>query len=192
MAWNDPNELVVGGTGQVYVADIGTSLPAVNSDPTAALSASWVGLGYTTEDGVAFSVTPDVTDFKAWQSRLAVRREFNAQELQVTCSLEQWNEETVVLAFGGGAITNAGGFYTYTFPAAGDALDERSMVVDVQDGTRNMRIVIPRGNVTDAVEAKFQRTELAVLPITFKSLEATDGTTPYIIFDDAAAFTAGS
>src|SRR4051812_23276958 len=186
MPWNSSDELVVGNSGEVYVAPVGTALPTT---PTASLNAAFIGLGYLTEDGVTLTTTPEVTDTNAWQSRQAVRREFTSQEFQAAFALMQWNEETVPLAFGGGAITNAGGVYKYTFPAAGDALDERSLVIDFQDGSRNGRVVIPRGNVTDSVETQFQRTNAAVLPITFKALQPTDGSAiGYILFDDATAF----
>lgn len=191
MAWNDSNELVVAGTGQIYVAPVGTALPTT---PTASLNAAFFGLGYTTEDGVTFTGTPTITDFNAWQSQQAVRRERVGQEIQAAFQLEQWNEQSVPLAFGGGSVTNpSGSIYRYVFPEAGAALDERAMVIDVQDGTRHIRFVIARGNVTDSVETQFRRTELAVLPITFKALQPTDGSdTCAVLFDDAAAFAAGS
>lgn len=191
MAWNDATEITVGNSGQVYVAPVGSTLP---TDPTAAPDAAFFGLGYISEDGVTFSTTPDITDFRAWQSRQAVRRELNQQDLQAGFALTQWNEESVVLAFGGGEITSPStGIYRYDFPDPGDALDERAMVVDVQDGDRNMRIVIPRGNITDATETQFRRSEMALLPITFRALQPTDGgPIGYVLFDDAAAFAAGS
>lgn len=191
MAWNDAEELVVASNGQVYVAPVGTPLPTT---PTEALNAAFVGLGFCTEDGVKIAATPEVKDFTAWQSRQAVRRERNQQEVSATFSLEQWNEQTVPFAFGGGAITSPStGVYRFEFPEAGDALEERAMVVDAQDGDRNTRFVFARGNVTEAVEANFQATELAVLPITFKLLQPTDGSAlAAVLFDDAAAFAAGS
>lgn len=189
MAWNDANELVVAGTGQVYVAPVGTALPTT---PTASLNAAFVGLGYTSEDGVSISVEPEITDFPAWQSRQPVRRELTNQAISVSFSLLQWNETNVPLAFGGGTISGSGP-YRYDFPTGDDALDERAMVVDVQDGERHMRFVLPRGNVTDSVEAQFVRTEAAVLPITFSVLEPIGGGAPgYFLTDDDAAFAAGS
>lgn len=193
MSWNDPNELIVAANGQIYVAPVGTTLPAINSDPTAALNSAFVGLGYCTEDGVSFKVTPDVKDHKAWQSRQAVRRVVQSREVEAGFELEQWNESTVPFAFGGGEITSAGGFHTYVLPEDEDALDERAMVIDFQDGDRNGRIVIPRGNVTDAVESKFKAEELSTLPITFKALTPiAGGSAMYVIFDDQTAFAAGS
>lgn len=190
MAWNNANELFVAGTGEVNVAPVGTALP---TGPSTALNAAFFGLGYTTEEGLTFTSTPTITDFNAWQSNQAVRRELTAQELQAAFQLEQWNEESVPLAFGGGAITSVSGGYKYVFPAAGDAVDERSLVADVQDGTRVMRFVIPRGTVTESVETQFQRTALGVLPITFKALQPTDGSAICTVyFSDSTAFAAGS
>lgn len=188
--WNNPDELVVASSGQVYVAPVGTTLPTT---PGASLDSAFVGLGYCTEDGVTFTVTPDITEFAAWQSRQAVRRELSAQEIQVAFQLEQWNEETVPLAFGGGAITAVSGGFRYDFPTDAAALDEKAMVIDAEDGDRLQRFVIPRGNVVEAVETQFVRSALAVLPITFKALEPTDGSAAcYALFDDTTAFAAGS
>lgn len=191
MAWNDASELVVGGSGEAYVAPVGTALPTT---PTANLNAAFVGLGYHTEDGATFTVSPDVTEFGAWQSRQPIRRELNGQDIQVAFALQQWNEETVVLAFGGGEISEpAEDVFRYDFLTDEDSLDERSLVLDVADGIRKMRFVFPRGNVTEAVESQFQRGATAQLPITFKVLEPTEGGAPgYVLFNDDAAFAAGS
>jgi hypothetical protein len=189
--WNDPSELVVASNGQVYVAPVGTPLPV---NPTTALNAAFTGLGFVTEDGVSLSVSPEIQDFGAWQSRQPVRRELTAQEVLASFALEQWNETTVPLAFGGGEVTSPStGVYRYELPSGNLALDERSLVIDSIDGDRHMRFVIPRGNITDAVETSLQRTELSVLPIAFKALEPLNGGTPmYFLSDDAAAFAVGS
>lgn len=193
MAWNDATELVVPGNGQVYIADIGTTLPAISSDPTAALNAAFEGLGYWTEDGATLVMTPTIAEFRAFQERQAVRRELTSQEVTVAVQFEQWNELTVPTALGG-TINSGGSFPTFVPPAPGDSLPEQSVVVDLQDGDRNMRIVFPRANAaTEAVTAQFQRAQLAVLPVTFKALAPTDGSDQYyILFDDTAAFAAGS
>jgi hypothetical protein len=192
MGWNDANELVVGGTGEAYVAPVGSTLPA--KKPTDALDAAFFGLGYHTEDGASFSVTPDISEIGAWQSRQPIRRDLNGQDIMVSFVLQQWNEESVCLAFGGGEITEVeSGIFRYDFPDESDVLDERALVLDVADGDDNLRFVFPRGNVTEAVETQFKRSEPAVLPITFKVLSPTDGGAPgYVLMDNAEAFAAGS
>ncbi len=190
MAWNDAGELFVGQTGQVYVAPVGTALPTA---PDGTLNSAFVGLGYHTEDGVSLSVDPDIQEFMAWQSRTPVRRELNTQGITASWTLQQWNENNVPLAFGGGTVTAlGGGGYRYDFPEDEDALDERSVVIDAVDGDDKMRFVIPRCNVTEAVETNFQRSETAQLPITVAALEPEDGGAQAYLLTDSAAFAAGS
>lgn len=187
---NDATELVVASSGSIHVAPVGTALPTSES---AALNAAFVDLGYATEDGVSLSVSPDIAEFMAWQSRQAVRRELTTQEITLSFSLEQWNANSIVLAFGGGEVTTpTAGHYRYDFPAEGDALDERTLVVDWEDGDRNFRIVVARGNVTDAVDTTVTRGQLAVLPIAFKALQPDDGSATAYILSDDHAFGTGS
>jgi hypothetical protein len=187
----DAAEVVVAGTGHLWLAPVGTTLPAENSDPTAALASAFVELGYFAEDGATLAGAPEISEFNAWQSTTAIRRSRKLQVQTISGDLLQWNENTVVAAFGGGEITNAGGFYTYTFPQAGDALAEYSAVLDVQDGDRNLRIVVPRMNSgLEEVSSQFNKDNMAVLPISLSSL-ASD-TPTIILFDDAAAFVPSS
>jgi hypothetical protein len=189
MAWNNANEIVVASNGQVYVAPVATPLPAT---AVVALNAAFIGLGYATEDGVSIGVTPEVTDYMAWQSRSPVRREKVSQEIMITTALMQWNEQTVPAAFGGGTVSGSAGNYRYDLPADDAPLDERAMVVDAIDGAVHMRWVFPRGNVTEAVEAAFQRGTPASLPIGFKALAPASGGSPGYFLSDSAAFAAGS
>jgi hypothetical protein len=190
MAWNDPNEIRIASNGQVYVAPVGTALPTT---PTATLNSTFVGLGYLTTDGVQISSSPEVQDIMSYQARQATRRELLNQEVQASFTLQQFNESTIPFAFGGGSVTSpSAGIYRYELPTDG-ALDERAMIIDAVDGTVHQRWILPRGNVTDAVEISFVRDAEQQLPVTFKALQPTDGSTSLIyLTDDAAAFVAGS
>lgn len=191
MAWNNANDLIVGGTGQAYVAPENTSVSAVTS--VGAALAGFVGLGYHSEDGVSLTVTPNVQEFPVWQSRQPARRENLAQEILTSFSLAQWDEDTVPLAFGGGVITYpAAGTARYDFPSDDDSLDTRVLVVDVVDGDNTFRFVWKRGNATEAVTAAFNRSNLALLPIGFKALAPTTGGSPGYFLTNSAAFAPGS
>ena len=186
--WNDPAELTVGITGQVYVAPTGTALPTTT---TGALNAAFVGLGYLTEDGVSFSASKETQDIAAWQAFDPIRTIVTSRTVQATFSLQQWNEDTVPLAFGGGSISGTSPNFKYSLPDPEDGLDERCMVIDVQDGDINLRFVIARGIVTEAVETQFQHGATAVLPITFKALKPSLGKI-VDFYTDSDGFTAGS
>jgi hypothetical protein len=187
---NDSTELIVASSGSINVAPVGTTLPTA---ATGALAAAFVNLGYVTEDGVTLTVTPQITDFNAWQSRQPVRRELTNQEVQAAFALEQWNDENLPLAFGGGAVTQpSAGVFRYDLPAPADALDERALVVIWLDGTTEYRLVLPRGNVSEAVAVPLKRSELAVLPITFKALQPDVGQSPGYLLTNDATFPHGS
>ena len=187
----DAEAVVVAGTGHLYLAPTGTTLPAPNTDPTAELTGAWRECGYTATDGVTLRGTAEITEFEAWQATTAIRRSRKLQVQEIQCDLLEWTENTLIAAFGGGSISESGGFPTYTFPVAGDALAEYAVVLDVTDGDRNMRIVVPRMNSgLEDVEVQFNKENMAVLPLSLKSLAAD--VAPYIISDDVAAFAASS
>jgi hypothetical protein len=183
MASQDATELVVAGTGDIYVGPVGATLPTT---AVAAPSPHFVQLGFTTEDGVTLTRTPEIQDFGAWQSRTPVRRELTSEEVTLAFQLEQWNAENFAFAFGGGEITDlGGGMYRYDFLAPEDQLAENSLIADWRDGSKRYRLCIPRGNVTESTETQLVRGALAVLPVSFKALAPDDASSPaYLLTND--------
>jgi hypothetical protein len=180
----DSDQIVVAGTGEVYVAPVGTAAPSGATALSAAFSASWVGLGYTTEDGVRFSDTPDITDVNAWQSQYPVRRLVGTRANEFSFTALQWNSTTVSLAFGGGTWTEpTAGIFKYAPPATG-VLDERAMAVEWQDGSYKYRLIVPKGTVSGGVEFGLTRTEAAQLPLTFSTTPTGTGDAWYLLTDD--------
>lgn len=192
MGWNNPEETVIGGTGQVYVGDPDTvTLPTAEDG---ALSPSqWKGLGFHSEDGVSTNQSVDIQRFGAWQTKRDIRRERDTETFQVTFALLQWDEDSVPLAFGGGQITTpSAGTYRYDPPTAADAIDEKALVADVIDGANILRFVVPRGTVVDAVDSQFTRSAMGMLPITFEALEPDDGGSAWYFLTNLAGFATGS
>lgn len=190
MAWQDSTEIRIASFGEVYIAPVGTALPTT---ATGALNAAFVGLGLITTDGATLNVEPEIFEVMSWQSRQSTRRELTNQAVTVNFALQQFNETTVPFAFGGGSVTNpSGSNYRYELPASG-ALDERAMIIDAVDGSITQRWIIPRGNVSDATEVNMQRESESQLPIAFKALAPSDGSSSLVLItNDAAAFVAGS
>ena len=190
MAWNDPQETVIGGSGQLYSAPVGTALPANESS---ALNAAFVGHGYHSEDGVSVNQSLELIRLGAWQSKKDIRRERDAETFRVTANLLQWNDANLPLAFGGGAVTEpTPNHYKYVPPASNEALDERAFIVDVVDGLSILRFVIPRGCVVEAVESSFTRNAFGQLPIAVEDMEPDDGSPGWYLLTNAAGFEAGS
>lgn len=188
IGWDDASETIVASGGEVYAAPLGTALPTTT---VGALNAAFVGLGYTTEDGVSFSVNRTTEDINAWQSFDPIRTLMTSREVQASFGLQQWNEDTVPLAFGGGTVSGTSPNFKYEPPDPEAGVDERALIIDTVDGTVHTRIIFPRGLVVEAVETQFQRGATAVLPITFKALKP-DGRKLFTIYSDAPGFAAGS
>lgn len=181
---NDANQIVVAANGTVYVAPVGTTQPTT---PTATPAAAWKDLGFITEDGATFTDSKEIEDIQAWQSFYPVRKIINSKEVTLSFALQQWDEKTIPLAFGGGTITNPSvGVWRYV-PPSPETLDERALMIDWLDGVKAYRLIIPKGLVTEAVETQLVRTSEAELPITFSAVP-TAGTDAFILLTNDIAF----
>lgn len=178
------DEIVVGANGSIYVAPVGSTIPASIGT---ALGAAWTELGYATEEGVTWIDGRTLEPINAWQSFYALRRIVTEKEGSIAFQLLQWNGDNVRLAYGGGTVTQpVPGDYRYVPPDPAD-IDERAMSVEWQDGTKNYRLTFPKGMVTENVETNIVRTGGAILPITF-SLLGEAGVEPFILDTDDPAF----
>lgn len=167
----DPNQIIVGGTGRLYVAPENTLTPGYLTDD---LDPAFLDLGYTTEDGAKFTDSKTTNDIRPWQSFYPVRVHVTERSAMMEFTLLQWNQASIPLAFGGGGFTQPrAGEYRYT-PPEPEELAINAIVLDVTDGDRHFRFSIPRGFVTSSAESTFAKTGPALLPITFTILANGD------------------
>lgn len=175
------SEILVGADGSIHVAAVGTTAPTT---PTASYAGGWAELGFASTEGVKVHDGKTLEEINVWQSFYAVRRIITAREFTASFQLAQWNADTVALAFGGGEVTSpSGGVFKYT-PPDPQTLDERALGIDWQDGSKDYRLIIPRGIVQDAVDTDVSRSAAALLPIVFGVI--TDGSTDpwYLLTND--------
>lgn len=131
-------EVVVAGTGAVYRAPLGTTLPA-NAD--ALVGVAFKGHGYISQDGVTETIDEQTTDIIAWQNSDLVRKVMTSQD--------------VVYAFAG-IESNPTMLETYYGNYAAGAIEIRgkqgirgTWVLDFLDGdNKHVRVCIPDGQVT--------------------------------------------
>ena len=176
----DSTQITVAGTGAVYTCDAaGASLPTSASGTPS----GYTEMGYTTEAGVVFHVGMTSVDIKAWQSFYPVRTMVTERDANVKFTLLQWNADTFDLAFGAGGAAGE--------PGLEGTLDNRSLVIDIEDGGDVSRLVIENGMVSDVDDINFTKGAAADLGITFKVL-GTDGTVPWYFTSDSAILSAAS
>ncbi len=176
-------EVRVTGTGHVYVAPIGTAIPA-GIDTALTHAAGWVELGYTTEAGARFAFGREVNRIMGWQSFDPLRIVVTNLPKSVSVDLMQWNQHTLKLALGGGTVTEpSSGQYEYE-PPAESFVDERMFAIEGIDGDYNYRFIYRKALNESGVNFDFVRSNPVVFPITMGILAADSGLKPFKLQTD--------
>lgn len=130
--------VVVAGTGAVYRAPLGTSLPTSADD---LINVAFEDHGYINADGVSETIDRATTDIVAWQNSDLVRRVQTSHD--VTYSFAALETNAVTLE------TYYGNYDDGHIEINGDEGVRASWVLDFIDGDdRHVRVVIPDGQVT--------------------------------------------
>lgn len=160
---NAAGKIVVGASGTVYVAPVGTTAP---TNATTALNAAFKELGYVSEDGVTVTPEQSFSPVMAWQTAYKVRTLVTARGLTLEFVLREFNLQSLPFAFGGGTLTFATGEYKYTPPSA-EATDPRALVLEFLDGAKKYRLYVPNGQVEDLQGFSVSRGAPAQLPVKY-------------------------
>jgi len=184
---NNADKVVIGQSGALYFAPVGTAGPV---DLTTALAAAWTDSGFLSEDGVTLDPSVEFNEVAAWQSRYPIRRYEASRSFDISFAMMEMGKANFILSMGGGAMATTGvspnQVHTYTPPTAG-TVDERAFVVEWVDGTKKYRLHAPKGLVTDFAEINVSRTDPAMLDVTVSVL-STDGVASFTILSNDAAW----
>ena len=177
------SEVRVAGTGEVYVAPVGTAAPSDLSTP---LDEPWIGLGYSSEDGVTIARSVESEGISAWQSATPVRTIFTGMELTVTSQFLQSNKEILPLFFGGSEFAETAadsGVFKMdisTVPAG----VERAVCIEWRDGSYTHRLYIARAEVSETDDVSLNRTSAVGWGMTFSALAPQSGPLATWLTDD--------
>lgn len=176
------DEIRVGVSGSVFVAPVGSTAP---DDAETALDAAFVDLGAINEDGLSLSPSRSIEKIRAWQAAKAVRTIITEDELSISFSLMQWNEDSIALAFGGGTFSAVVGPPTATkfVPPAAGTVDERAWVFEWVDGSTTSRIYVPKGMVGEIGEITVAKSGAIELALTVDVLGSTPDDFEYFTND---------
>lgn len=173
----ESSEVVVGGTGHVWRAPVGTAFPTNIS--TAVNEALWTELGYTTEDGVHFAFGRNVNEIMGWQSYDPLRIIVTSVPRSIKATFLQFNQNTWNTAMGGGTWTEpTNNNFLYVPPSPG-TLDQFAYIVEWTDGSLSYRFCARKVQVIDPIEFDLKRTDPINLPINVKVLAADAGANPF-------------
>lgn len=166
--------VAVAGTGAVFRAPAGTSLPA---DADAFLGVAFKGHGYISSDGISETINRNITDIVAWQNSAIVRKVVTSDDIEYSFSGIEENENMLTTYYGN---YNAG-----TVEYVGGAGLRGVWVLDFLDGdARHTRIVIPDGQVTSNGTVTRNAQGAAEYPVTISCYPDSSGVKAYMYFDD--------
>lgn len=174
---------VVGANGDVYVAPVGTAIPAA----WAALDSSpWVKLGLISEDGATWTPPSETTsDINAWQTPFPVRILTTALTTSIQFGLMEWDRNTVPAALGGGTFDDTGTeLVVYHPPGPGESI-ERALFLEVLDTPFHMGVYYGRSRITARDDVVFKKDSAALLSCTFSILGNPTGDPYNVVFDKA-------
>lgn len=177
----DATNVRVALTGAVYTAPLLTSYP---TDTTSAWDAGWVDLGYVSEDGVTESYSDDSEVIKAWQGGVTVRTVITSTEATFAFTLLETKKAAWELYHKGSLLTDDG--TTASMSVKNATADEKMFGLDVVDGTNHVRIIVPRGEVTERGDIVYVNNAPVGYELTLTAYPDANGVTA-IKMSDASA-----
>jgi hypothetical protein len=168
----DATKVRVALTGTIYAATEGSTIPA---DISVTPDGSFVDLGYTTAEGVTFSVEQTTEDVDAWQSLDPLRVLVTAEPKAFNFTLRQVEKNTWLTAFGGSVVTVGANNFRWEPPAAG-SIPAKAYVIEFDDEALKYRFIYRRVNQTGARELNFVRGNAVNLPLAYRVLAASPRT----------------
>lgn len=182
----DADRITVPGRARVFLAIPGTAAPA---DESAALDPGWVEVGYTTVDGTSFTTDPSFEVVRSHQADNPTRRFQTEDNQAVEADLQEWSGDNFAAVFGGGEVTVVtAGHYRYDPPAIGGRISVAALL-EVVDGSKRYRFVVPKASQSDGVELGLDKGSESTLPLRL-AVEGTDGVLPWYLLTNDPAFAA--
>jgi hypothetical protein len=178
-------QITVAQMARVFLAPVGTVAPA---DSTVVMPTGWRDVGYFTPDSLHFATDPSFEEVRSHQSNYPTRR-FQTEDA-ATCEvdLQQWNGQNFMAVYGGGTITTITGTpsqYRFAPPAIG-ARTQVSAVIEIIDGAKHYRRVIPSCEQVEGVDQTFEKTSESILPLRLSVIGSDLGDPWYDLTDDPA------
>jgi hypothetical protein len=167
----DATEVRVGITGEVFRGDSTSPAPTTS---VSVLDATYLGLGYVSEDGVTENWDDSVDNIVAWQNATTVRAATTESTGSIAFMLIQTNGGVLETFHRGSTMAEPtpGNFKLEVKPITADP---RAWVLDVVDGTKHVRIFIGNGEVTERGEIMYQNGEPVGYPLTITAYPDSSG-----------------
>ena len=154
------------------------------TDASTQLDVAFQEVGYVTADGLTEATNQDLTDIFAWQGNALIRTIQGQYTKQFTFAAAETNLVTLGVQYPGSTINQT---------AEGVSIAEKSPTPDVRnwvlhgiDGSRALRLVIPRGQVVERGDVVWSAENITVYEWTLRAYPDTSNVVVYRYYLDAA------
>lgn len=175
----DAENVVVGITGAVYVADTTQAGPTTS----AGVPAGFTAYGYVTQDGIEFSTDKGTSQIRAWQNSDLVREVITEATVTYDFALMESNQAVIESYFGSSMIDGKIEF------KPNESGGRKSFVFDVIDGDKKIRHYVPRGEITQIAPQTWVNGEAVTygFTVTAYSVDGVAAEVFYGEFEDAGS-----
>ncbi|MFB6630036.1 IPT/TIG domain-containing protein [Streptomyces sp. NPDC056362] len=181
-------QIVIPQLSRVWLAPVGTAAPA---DATVAMPEGWYTVGLFTEDSLKFNSEPNFEQVRSAQSSYPTRTFQTTDAATIEVDLQQWSGQNFKAVYGGGSITvitPAGGGKHFRFaPPPIGGRSEIAACIEIIDGGKVYRYVIPRTMQMEGVSKDLAKTKESVLPLRL-AVQGGDETAPWYVLTNDPAF----
>lgn len=174
----DVTQVLAGSGGIVSVAPLNTALPTTTA---ATLNAAFVDVGIISEDGLSTNATADYVEIKQWDGS-TVRKTRTSFDPTFSFTMLETNKTTLGLYWSGSTVVANSG--ESKMEIAPFTTDRRAFVLDVEDGTRIIRYVLPVAEVTDRQEIVHRNDQAVAYAVTITAYPDDNGTAVYWYTDE--------
>lgn len=187
----DATRILVPQLARVYLAPVGTAAPA---DPIVAPAVAWKDVGYFTPDSLSWATDPSFEEVQSHQSNFPTRRWQTSDAATVEVDLQEWSAESFKAVYGGGTVTKVPAVvgppavalhYKFSPPAVGGRT-QIACLIEVIDGAKHYRMVIPKCEQNEGAELSLEKTSESTLPLRLTIIGSDIGDPWYMICDDPA------
>jgi hypothetical protein len=160
----DLDAILVGQTGKVYDAPLGTVAPTSAAD---AWGTGWIDLGTINEDGLVVGISEDTSDIKAWGGG-TVRKLITSSEITFAFTCLESNVEVIRRYFRNAPVDGR-------VELRGGVRDPRAWGFDVVDGDTHVRYVVANGELTERSDITYKADEAIQFAFTVTAYPDDDG-----------------
>lgn len=183
----DASRITVPQMARVWLAPVGTTAPA---DATTAMGVGWFDVGFFTPDSLQFATSPNFEAVNSHQSNYPTRRFQTTDAATIEVDLQEWSGQNFIAVFGGGSVAavtppTTPPTYKFTPPAVGGR-SNIAAVIEIIDGTKHYRRVVPVCLQIEGVTQKWAKTAESTLPLRLAVIGSDVGDPFYDLSDDPA------